>query len=72
MRGFRDGTGDPDPPPLTLENHTAIVFHSNAGPDPLENHKTTKPTFNIVPSSAHPAKMPFKWRFAGRSMMAYF
>ena len=30
------GSGSP------LENHKAIGFLSNTGPDPLENHKNTK------------------------------
>ena len=34
---------------------------SNTVPDPLNNHKATKPAFNIEPS--------FKWRFAGGPMM---
>ena len=34
---------------------------SNTVPDPLNNHKATKPVFNIEPS--------FKWRFAGGPMM---
>ena len=29
-----------------------IGFLSNTGPDPLKNHKATKPAFNVVPSSA--------------------
>ena len=33
QRGDR-GSG----PPLHLENHKAIVFLSNTGPDPLETH----------------------------------
>ena len=35
-----------------LENHKAIGFLSHAGPDPMKNHKATKPAFNIGPSSA--------------------
>ena len=33
------------------ENHKVIVFLSNTGQDPLENHKATKSAFNVVPSS---------------------
>ena len=29
-----------------------IVFLSNSGPDPLQNHKATKPAFNVWPLSA--------------------
>ena len=51
----------------TLENRKAIGFLSNTGPDPLENHKATKPAFNVGPSS--PAnETPFKWRFTGGLM----
>ena len=37
---------------IPLKNHKHIGFHSNTGPDPLENHKATKPAFNVGPSSA--------------------
>ena len=47
-----------------LKNYKNIGFLSNTGPDPLKNHKATKPTFNVEPS--------FKWRFAGRPMMTQF
>ena len=38
-----------------LENHKAIGqgFLNNTGPDPLKNHKATKPAFNVGPLSAH-------------------
>ena len=39
----------PDPPPL--ENYNIIGFFSNTGPDPLENHKATKPEFIVGPLS---------------------
>ena len=41
-RGFR---------PLT--NYKATGFLSNSGQDPLKNHYTTKPAFDVGPSSAH-------------------
>ena len=44
------GTGGPDLP--TLKNHKSIGFLCNTGPDPLKNHKATKPAFNVGPSSA--------------------
>ena len=50
MGGSRGGTGDPDPPPL--KNYRNIGFYSNAGPDPVKNHKAAKPGFNVGPSSA--------------------
>ena len=40
------GARGPDPPPL--KKHKNIEFLSNAGPDPLKNHKATKPAFNGV------------------------
>ena len=44
MRGSRGGggTGGHDLP----ENHKNIVF-SNTRPDPLKNHKATKPALNV-------------------------
>ena len=30
---------------IPLGNHKAIGSHSNTGPDPLKNHKATKPAF---------------------------
>ena len=42
-------TGGPDPPP---EKSQKYRISCNAGPDPLKNHKATKPAFNVVPSSA--------------------
>ena len=51
MRGSRSGgTGDPDPTPLQKSQN--IGFLSNTGPDPVNNHKATKPAFNVGPSSA--------------------
>ena len=35
-----------------LKNFKNIWFQSKAGPDPLKNHKATKPAFNVGPSSA--------------------
>ena len=43
------GTGGPDTP---LKNHKNIGFPSNTGPDPLKNHKATKPAFNVGQSWA--------------------
>ena len=47
------GTGGPDPLLPPLKNYKAIELLSNTDPDPLENHKATKPAFNVGPSSAH-------------------
>ena len=61
------GTGGSDPPPL--ENYKAIGFLTNIGPDPLGNHKTTKPAFNVG-HHRHTSETPFTWRFACGPMMA--
>ena len=53
MRESRGGTGGPDPP----EESQNIGFFSNTGPDPLKNHKATKPAFNVGPSLT-----AFRWR----------
>ena len=47
------GGGGRGPVDSNMENHKAIGFLSNTGPDPRENHKTTKPAINVGPSSAH-------------------
>ena len=47
-RGEDDGVWTPPPP----EKSQNIGFLSNSGPDPLKNHKATKPTFDIGPKSA--------------------
>ena len=57
-----EGERDLDPPPL--KNYKNIGFLSKSGPDPLKNHKATKPAFNDGQS--------FKWRFADGPMMARF
>ena len=49
MRGARGG-GQRSGPPLSPENHKNIGLLSNTGPDPLKNHKATKPAFNVGPS----------------------
>ena len=48
---IQKGTWSPDPPP-PLKNYKHIGFLSNTGPDPMKNHKATKPAFNVRPSSA--------------------
>ena len=50
-----------------LKNHKNIGFLSNAGPDPLKNHKATKPAFHSMLAHHRAAnKTPLKWRFVGR------
>ena len=36
-------------PELTLKNHKDIGYLSSTGPDPLEQHKSTKPAFDFGP-----------------------
>ena len=56
------GQGVRTPP---LKNHKNIGFPSNNDLDPLKNHKTTEPAFNVGPSSARQRNsitMAFCWR----------
>ena len=41
------GGGRGSGPPLPLLNHKALRFLSDTGPDPLKNHKATRPAFNV-------------------------
>ena len=67
MGGSRGGGGGETGGPDT--KYTKIGFLSNTGPDPLKNHKATKPAFKVGPS--WPAsETQFKWRFTGGPMMA--
>ena len=52
------------------EKSQYIEFLSNTGPDPLKDHKATKPAFNVGPSSAR-REMPFKWHVAGGLMITH-
>ena len=52
------------------DNHKAIRFICNTGPDPLENHVTTMPAFYIVGQHLPASETPFKWRFAVGPAMA--
>ena len=66
MGGSREGgTWGRDPP----EKSQNIGFLSKTGLDPLGNHKTTKPALNFWPYRPT-SETPFKWRFAGRPMIA--
>ena len=47
-----DRRSGPPPPPHLLQNHKNVGFLSNTAPDSQNNNKTTKPAFNIRPSSA--------------------
>ena len=57
-----------------LENSQSHHYEgslSNTGPDSVENHKASKPAFNV--ELHRPASETlFKWRFAGGPMMARF
>ena len=41
-----EGNRGSGPPPPSLKNHKNIRLLSNTGPDPLNNHKATKPAFS--------------------------
>ena len=58
------GTGGPDPPRRT-QRYICIEFLSNTDPDPIKNHKATKPAFKVGPSPArqrNDISMAFRWR----------
>ena len=64
------GTGGPDPPPPpSLKNHTNKGFLSNTGPDPLKITKLSS-QHSVLGLYQQASKMPFKWRFAGGTMIA--
>ena len=66
--GGGGGAVGPDPPP-PLENYKNIGFLSNASPDPLKI--TKEPIQHSMLGHHRPAsEMPFKWRFAGGSLIA--
>ena len=61
QRGGGGGGRGSGPP---LEKHKNKRFLSNTGPDPLKNHKATKPAFKVGPSSArqqNTISMTFHW-----------
>ena len=49
-RGYRRGERRSGPFPSPLKNHKNKGCLSNTGLDYLENHKTTKPAFNVGPA----------------------
>ena len=53
-----------------IQKITAIGFLSNTCPDSLENHKATKPLFNVGPSLAHQRKMAVRWCVNGDLLIA--
>ena len=58
MGGSRGGGGQGVR--TTSEKSHKIGFLSNTGPDPLKNHKATKPAFNVGQSSSPVSETPFK------------
>ena len=51
--GFQRGGGGGGQGVWTsMKNHKSIAFLSNTGPDPLKNHKATKPAFTSGQSLA--------------------
>ena len=59
-RQIHRGIWGPDPP----EKSQKYRVFCKSGPDPLKNHKATKPAFNVGPSSAHQQNaisMAFHW-----------
>ena len=60
MGGSREGGGGG----VQASPGKLLGYPSNAGPDPLENHKATKPAFNVRPSLAcqrNADEMAFRW-----------
>ena len=43
---------------ISPENQKAIEFLCKTGPDPLKNHKATRPAFNVRPSSVRQRNGP--------------
>ena len=57
------GTVGPDPPEKSQKYRVFLQYYTD--PDPLTNHKATKPEFNVGPSSArqrNTISMVFGWR----------
>ena len=65
MGGSRGGDRGSGPP----KNHKNIGFLNNTGPDPLKNHKATKPD-SILGHHWPASETTFKWRFTGGPMLA--
>ena len=56
--------GEPGVRPAPLKNHKNIGFLGNTGPDPMENHKASKPALYVGPPSARQRNailMAFRW-----------
>ena len=70
-----EGGGGQEVQTPALKIHNDIGFLSNAGPDPLKNHKATKPAFNVGPSSArqqNAIEMVFCWRADDGPLLVLF
>ena len=60
---------------LPLKIYKNIGFISNTDPDPLKNHKATKSTFNVGPSSTRQGnaiEMAFCWRADDGTLIVLF
>ena len=71
QRGGGRGSGPPPP----SEKSQNIRFLSNTGEDPLKNHKTTKPAFNVGPSLArqrNAIKIAIRWRAHNGPLIVLF
>ena len=64
-------SGPPPPPPPPLKNHKNIGFVGKTGPDPLKITKLSSQHLMLGHHChRHASETPFKWRFAGRLIMA--
>ena len=71
---IQSGTGCPDPQMKKYKNKR---FLCNTGPAPLNDHRATKPAFNVGPSSARQRNiifmlMAFPWRADDGPFIAEF
>ena len=70
MRGSRGGGGGGGQEVRTpLKNHKNIGFLCDTGPDPLKITKLPS-QYSMLGHHRHASQTPFKWRFAGKPMMA--
>ena len=58
------------PPPHEKSQYNNIGFLSNTDPDPLKITKLPS-QHSMLGHHRHASETPFKWRFAGGSMMAF-
>ena len=80
MCGSRGETRGPAPtPPWKPQKYRVSLQYWSGSPEKSRSYKATKPAFNVWLSSAcqrnailPASETPFKWRFAGGSMMTSF